>query len=118
MTIHECLRFIQGLHDYVAKSVDHPGPWCWPTRELLAANVRLNREHFTPDDMRNQMGRARARGWLVEAPCQSHCHARHVSLTGVGLAALALMDERGCGAEAHGRECFREGLKFERKVAA
>ena len=35
MTQHELLAFMRGLHDHVERSLSKPGPWCWPTRELL-----------------------------------------------------------------------------------
>lgn len=120
MTIHECLLFIKGLHDFTERSVSNKGPWCWPTRELLAGNVALNREFFGRNadaDMRYQMAVARRRGWLVEGACQSHCHAQHVRLTGAGAEALRLMDELGCQHEKI-RECVRSGFKLQRKAAA
>lgn len=118
MTIHECLSFIKGLHDYVERSVSNKGLWCWPTRELLAANLALNRDVLGRESgARYQLALARRRGWIVEAGCQPHCHAQHVRLTGAGLEALRLMDELGCKHEKV-RECMRSGFKLQRKAAA
>lgn len=121
MTMHEALYFIRGLHDYTERSVANKGPWCWPTRELLASNVAANRDRFTggarnQGNFRMQLGIARRRGWVVEEGCSPHCHAMHVRLTGAGLEALRLMDEHGCNSEK-ARPCVTSGLHLHRKAA-
>lgn len=115
MKMHEVLWLISEVHDHTAAAVSNKGDWCWPTRELLAENVMLNRDLFPgSDDVRKQIQRARERGWIVEGGCSPHCHARHLKLTTVGQEALKLMNEGGCGG---GRECIVGGAKLTRKVA-
>lgn len=118
MTMHEALFFIKGLHDRVERSVANKGPWCWPTRELLADNVRLNRDRFSGkrQDFRTQIAIAKRRGWVVEEGCSSHCHALHVRLSGAGLEMLALMNLHGCTSEKV-RPCVTSGLQLHRKAA-
>lgn len=120
MTMHEALRVLDGLHGLFERSVSNPGPWCWPTRELVAANLRRNREAFPRDkDPTNSFARqlsiARRRHWIAAGPCQSHCHAEHLTLTAAGREALRMMNEQGCGPHCH---VHRETkLHLERKVA-
>lgn len=124
MTQHELLAFVSGLHDHIVASVSNPGPWCWPTRELLLENFHLNHDVFGPavatvwNDPRKTLMR---KGWLVLGPCDRHCHATHVRITDEGLEALRHMDAHGC--EGHyirnrRERCHREGFHFRRKIAA
>lgn len=122
MTMHEALTFIDALHGYVERTVANRGPWCWPTRELLAYNLRLNREAFPRDrpevlwrTFRSHCERAKVRGWLTEGPCTPHCHAVHTVLTGKGREALRLMGETGCGPQCVQHREIK--LHLERKVA-
>lgn len=118
MTMLECLDFISQLHDWVEKQVDRPGPWCWPTRDVVNLNLNRNRAAFPRDKyLVDSFGRvlriARARGWVAVGGCQSHCHADHVRLTTVGQEMLALMKEQGCKTGDHVEPEYR----FQRKVA-
>ena len=124
MTEHTALFFIKGLHDHLRVSVAHKGEWCWPTRELVTENLKLNRAVLGADavtSFKSQLGALRRKRWVVLEGCVSHCHAAHVKLTSTGLAALELMNEDGCSVhQARGRksEC-RAGaaVKFDRKAA-
>jgi len=120
MTMHETLRFLDALHGHLERSVSNPGPWCWPTRELVARNLRLNRKAFprdtSPKDSFNrQLSIALRRHWIAAGPCQPHCHAQHLTLTAGGQEALALMNEQGCGPQCHVHREMK--LHLERKVA-
>lgn len=123
MTQHELLAFIKGLHDHVERSLSNPGPWCWPTRELLLDNLDANAALWGPR-WRSEHGDTeltlRRKQWLAEGPCQEHCHAKHVRLTEAGLKALHLMDEQGCGGHIHvkRRERCHAKFRFRRKRAA
>jgi hypothetical protein len=102
MTMHEALNFLDALHGYLERNVSNPGPWCWPTRELVAQNLRLNRKAFPrdarpTDSFKRQLNIALERHWIASGPCQSHCHAQHLSLTAAGQEALVSMNEHGCG---------------------
>jgi hypothetical protein len=99
MTMHETLGFVGRLHDWMADELKNPGPWCWPTRELLSANLRLNRHLFSGEVVTSNgtnLTTAKRRGWILDGGCGSHCHARHITLTANGLEVLKLMDESGC----------------------
>ena len=120
MTMHDALKFIDAFHGMMVRSVSKSGPWCWPTREQATANLRRNRHAFPHDkdpsnSFRRQLKIARGRHWLTEGPCQSHCHAQHITLTGAGQEALRLMNEQGCGPRC--AEHRDTKLHFERKVA-
>ena len=120
MTMHETLKFLDALHAHLERSVSNPGPWCWPTRELVAGNLRLNRKAFprdtSPKDSFNrQLSIALRRHWIASGPCQPHCHAQHLTLTAAGQEALALMNEQGCGPQCHQHRETK--LHLERKVA-
>lgn len=127
MKMHETLYFIQRLHDFIEEGASKKGPWCWPTRDVLAENVDVNIEILGKNaraDMRRQMGIARRRGWIDESGCVAHCHALHVKLTAAGREALRLMNESGCcpscgrpKAVAGDRDCVTS-LKFVRDLAA
>ena len=125
MTMHEALNFVKALHDHVSSAVENRGHWCWPTRELLAENVKVNRALFAgrnqSEDFRRQLGIAKRKGWAVEEGCSPHCHGRHVRLTGVGLEALRRLDESSCGCVvatfAEHRPCVTSGFRLRRKAA-
>lgn len=116
MTMLECLDFVNQLHDYIESRVDRPGPWCWPTRDLVNENLKANRDNFPRDKyLVDSFGRvlriARARGWVAVGGCSNHCHADHVRLTGVGQDMLCLMKQQGCESGDHIE------YRFTRKVA-
>lgn len=120
MTIHESLFFIDELRRFVEKHVDHSGPWCWPTRELAAYNLRRNALVFRREKQLNRafnlnVGTVKEKGWLVKGPCAPHCHAYHLKLTQLGQEALDNMNRYGCGT----RECKpHPELTFVRKIPA
>jgi hypothetical protein len=125
MTQHELLAFVSGLHDHIAASISNPGPWCWPTRELLIENLNLNRHLWGPRLITGEFPDALAtllrKHWMVAGPCEPHCHATHIRVTEAGLEALRLMDEQGCRSHIHVKrreKCHREGFHFRRKIAA
>lgn len=120
MTMHEALNFLDAFHGFMERSVSNRGPWCWPTREMVAENLRLNRKAFPRDSyplnsFLRQLEIALKRHWIAQGPCQSHCHAQHLTLTAPGREALALMNEAGCGPQC--RTHAETKLHFERKVA-
>jgi len=120
MTMHEALSFLDALHRHIEGNVSNRGPWCWPTRDLAAANLRLNREVFPrdaspTDSFKRQLGIALRRHWVASGPCQSHCHAQHLTLTAAGQEALRMMNEQGCG--PHCRNHREMPLRLERRVA-
>lgn len=122
--MHESLKFLDALHAHIERNTSKRGPWCWPTRDLVAATLRLNREAFPrdakpTDSFKRQLHVALRRHWIASAPCQPHCHAQHLSLTAAGQEALALMNAGGCP-QCKQPQCkqHREPkLHFEREVA-
>jgi hypothetical protein len=130
MTQHEFLTFVAGLHEHVEQSLSNPGPWCWPTRELLLDNLNSNRQHFSDSPrpmsahLAHMLRTLRAKGWVVADGCTEHCHASHVRITLDGLEALRLMDELGCGevlrqgAPKHCEHVPHAQFRFHRKLAA
>jgi hypothetical protein len=96
MTTHETLWVLKAVHDHVVGNVSNPGPWCWPTFELLSSNIRANRHLLHVPGWRSRLAEAEARGWVVRQPCTPHCHARHVVLSAAGEAVLARMNAQGC----------------------
>jgi hypothetical protein len=125
MKIHECLFFIDWCHSSMERAVSNKGPWCWPTRELLVMNLRENSHVFGGStvraDFNTQLRIAKRRGWVIEEPCQPHCHADHIRLTGIGQETLRLMNDNGCdrlcAAAENPRPCVRAGFHLRRKVA-
>lgn len=100
MTAHEALLFISHVHDVAEARLDKTGPWCWPLRQTLLHNVRRHRDWFggtkPSAELVTQLTRLRAHGYIIEGPCQSHCHARHVTITPAGADALKRWNESGC----------------------
>jgi hypothetical protein len=120
MTMHEALNFLDLLHNHIEHSVSNPGPWCWPTRQLVHYNLGLNRSCFPRDkrvydSFNRQFKIARSRHWTDVGPCASHCHAEHLRLTDLGAEALRVMNEQGCGAHCHQHRETK--LHLQRKVA-
>lgn len=123
MTMHETLFFVDDLRRFMEREVSNPGPWCWPTRELVSVNLRKNQDVFPRDrDYRSlhaafnrQVDIAKARHWLTDEGCQPHCHARHLRLTAAGAEALRLMNEQGCGPQCSQHREIK--LHLERKAA-
>lgn len=120
MTMHEALQFLDALHAHMEHSLSNPGPWCWPTRELVAYNLRLNRKQYPRDkDVTHSFTRnvaiAKERHWISEGPCGHHCHANHLRLTTAGVEALRLMNKEGCG--PHCQQHRETKLHLQRKVA-
>ena len=108
MHMHELLWVVKGLHDFSERAAENKGPWLWPTFELLSENVRANREVMNPEGWRGRLHVARERGLVVIGPCTGHCHARHIIVTALGAARLALMNQQGCSracASRASREC-------------
>jgi hypothetical protein len=124
MTQHELLAFVDGLRRHVETQVSNPGPWCWPTRELLVENLKANAKLWGPGlisgEFPDTLRTLKAKDWAAEAPCSPHCHANHVSLSEAGLEALRLMNERGCAGHIHvkRRERCHAKFRFHRKRAA
>jgi hypothetical protein len=124
MTQHELLAFVDGLRRHVETEISNPGPWCWPTRELLVENLKANAKLWGPGlisgEFPHTLRTLKAKEWAAEAPCSPNCHANHVSLTEAGLEALRLMDERGCVGHIHvkRRERCHAKFRFRRKLAA
>jgi hypothetical protein len=124
MTQHELLAFVDGLRRHVETEISNPGPWCWPTRELLVENLKANAKLWGPGlisgEFPDTLRTLKAKEWAAEAPCSPNCHANHVSLTEAGLEALRLMDERGCAGHIHvkRRERCHAKFRFRRKRAA
>src|SRR5208282_2449040 len=116
MTQHELLAFVKGLHDHVERLLSYPGPWCWPLRELLVDNLKANARLWGPGlisgEFPDTLRTLKVKQWLVEGPCQDHCHANHVSLTASGLEALRQMDEQGCKGHIHVKRRERCHAKF------
>lgn len=112
MNVHETLAFIEELHGYMERTVSNKGPWCWPTRELLAYNLRQNEQCFAGGigGWRDTLARARKKGWIRESGCSAHCHAFHVELTAAGREALRLMNETGCHQHNECAQQHRKGF--------
>lgn len=120
MTMHESLKFLDALHAHIERHTSKRGPWCWPTRDMVAESLRLNREAFPrdarpTDSFKRQLHIAIGRHWIAAGPCQSHCHAQHLTLTAAGREALALMNRDGCGPLCKQHRDVEP--QFERKVA-
>lgn len=123
MTQHELLVFVTGLHDHIERSVSSPGPWCWPTRELLVENLSANKHLWGPhwgNEFNDTLKTLKRKHWVSEGGCQSHCHALHVQVTAAGAEALRLMDEFGCEGHIHVKRRTRchDKFHFHRKLAA
>lgn len=122
MTMLECLDFVNQLHDYIERQVDRPGPWCWPTRELVNKNLNANKAAFPRDkylvnSFGDQLRIAKRKGWAVVGGCKDHCHADHVRLTGLGQDMLALMKDQGCKTGDHVDLVELPKYRFQKKVA-
>ena len=120
MTMHEALNFLDALHRYIEHSVSNPEPWCWPTRQLVHYNLRLNRGCFPRDkrvydSFNRQFKIALSKHWTDAGPCASRCHAEHLRLTTNGAEVLKVMNEQGCG--PHCNQHREPKLRLERKVA-
>jgi len=99
MKMHEFLWYVKAVHEKVESSVENPGRWCWPTRDLLAWNIRSNREAIDPLGWRDRYQVARDKGFITVGPCAAHCHGPHVTLTAKGEATLARWMQQGCCAK-------------------
>lgn len=103
MTEHDALFIIKALYDYsydhVRAGVAERGDECWPTRYQLTENLKLNLAALGSDALQSfgaRFPRLKEKGWVVVGGCVPQCHADHVKLTGLGLRALASMNEHGC----------------------
>jgi hypothetical protein len=118
MTQHELLSFIDGLRGFVERSaVDAgPGPWCWPTWELLLGNLEYNRVFWGPrwhNEFGDTIKTLRRKGWVAEGPCTLHCHARHVRITDEGFEALGVMNKQGCSGHMRVKRRSKCHAKFK-----
>jgi hypothetical protein len=130
MTMHESLKFLDALRAHLEKNASEPGPWCWPTRDVVNRTLLLNRKAFPRDakpgdSFKRQLGIALRQHWIAAGGCQPGCHAQHLSLTAAGQEALKLMNEQGCPlCRDHADRTLRgipkgcaPRLHFERRVA-
>jgi hypothetical protein len=124
MTQHELLAFVEGLHEHM-KQETGKSYVVWPTREMMADNIRLNREFWGPgwsNQYRSALAEARRRHWVViDDGCSQTCHAQHVRVTAAGAQALAIMNTDGCAKHEIKRRrgpCAAEGFAYTWKRAA
>lgn len=121
MTEHEVLSFIGQFRDYLHRTLSRPENLPWPTREMVADNLTLNkgryRNTFTHSNFRRQVAILKRKGLVAEGPCQPHCHATHVSLTRLGEDMLAVMNQAGCHTCLHRKEPCVAELTFRRFAA-
>jgi hypothetical protein len=124
MTMHEALVFLDWLHGEIKLQGKFSEKGSWPTRELIAVNLRANKECYprdrrVDDSFYRQMSIARKRRWAVQGPCSRSCHANHLWLTTAGLAVLEMMNREGCCPECGNVRHQASGLRFkEEKEAA
>ncbi len=130
MTMLEALDFLSLFTEYLENSVaahdvrfsnlKKMPKWTKPTRAQVTEMLRANKAAFPRDkDVTNSFTRnvdiARKKHWMLQGPCQPHCHAAHLWLTELGSEALQMMREQGCETGEH---IYLVGkvYRFERKA--
>lgn len=117
---HDLLKFLVFLKEYIANHPEAPSmeAACWPTYEMLAYNVRLNKTFFPHPTALNSVAQSmQGLGLISIGPCGDGCHGEHYSVTEKGLRTLAKWDREGCEIATYShRTCRLRGAQPELSV--